>query len=669
MFRFCFSAPAAAGCLLALLLAAGATRADAPAGTQPLSEEREGLLQELLAETVRIRGLEPPTRLLTGEQLPAATRSFLESTISEELADEKLSGLQRVLEWFGVIPEGLDLRAAYTDLLSSQVAGYFDLDSEYLVVVDGPTAEIEQQFESPEIAALFENSIFVHEINHALQHEHFDLNRLTPDEPAISDEQTAAAALIEGDSTLVMYSYMFGFGFERFRTGGMRSMLENPAELIQMSPWIPGGKELLTAPAYLRDMLMFPYLSGLLFCTEVQAAGGHKLLNHALASDPPASTEQILHPDKWITNRDDPVMIEVPAGDGDYRLAESGTWGEFGIRLVLAERLPGAEVNERIGIAQGWGGDAFGLYRNGSDEVLVWATEWDNPDEAREFLQAARDAFPGWRVKKAGKTRVVLHTQTGNAAMRDAKRLSRLFARADSSRRGSTAPDFAALGIGKQDIPKPLSAREYMSLLDHPVLKDMFEAQMESMDEERLEALFEDEDFNAQMAEMMEDGFAEEMDTLIADSMPAMSVTEGVFEVPEHGLTMTVPAGAGWESMEDPGTGALMVVNADYGATISLGMTPVPEFMPLSSLGVAMRMQFESQGLFETTSGETVVNGQPAFRGRYVSEDEVVIVDLSVIRIGGFGLTVGLTRPGAADAELGLELDSVLGSLKLQRSQ
>jgi hypothetical protein len=142
---------------------------------------------------------------------------------------------------------------------------------------------------------------------------------------------------------------------------------------------------------------MFPYVRGLEFARAVaRARGGLRGLDGVLA-DPPASTEQVLHPEKYLAAvRDAPVAVETPRLGG-RRPIRSGTRGEWGI---LVELDAGLSRRCAEAAAAGWGGDAFAVFEgesgDGDEEaappVLVWETRWDTERDAREFA-AAYEAF------------------------------------------------------------------------------------------------------------------------------------------------------------------------------------------------------------------------------------------------------------------------------------
>jgi hypothetical protein len=251
----------------------------------------------------------------------------------------------------------------------------------------------------------------VHELTHALQDQNFDLHRFG-ERGMLSDAGAAELALVEGDATLTMFDFDVHASIAMLP--GLDSVLDmimqDPKAVIEEAPDLPGSRELIAAPAWVRDTLLFSYFQGAAFCTEVRRQGGQKLLDYAFTADPPRSTEQILHPGKWYNRRDDPVLLHLPDLGRElpgYRKVAEGGMGELSIRILLREGLEDAK--RASSAAAGWGGDRFAVYEKGGARLLVWVSDWDSQPEANEF-RGALEELDGWRVAMAagsGGNRVV----------------------------------------------------------------------------------------------------------------------------------------------------------------------------------------------------------------------------------------------------------------------
>src|SRR5205823_39355 len=131
-----------------------------------------------------------------------------------------------------------------------------------------------------------------------LQDEYYDLRRLLPTQSTDSDGALAARSIVEGDATFsgILYAddYMTSADFQKLTTGQS------------------DNKALKSAPTIFQQELLFPYTAGVEFATTLYKRGGFKAINAALA-DPPRSTEQIMHPEKYLsTPRDQPVPVGLP---------------------------------------------------------------------------------------------------------------------------------------------------------------------------------------------------------------------------------------------------------------------------------------------------------------------------------------------------------------------
>ena len=264
----------------------------------------------------------------------------------------------------------LDLHQLFIDLYTENIAGYYDSEDERLFVLG------DQKQLSPQA-----RETLAHEFVHSLQDQHFDLDKLLPEDSPDDDRSMAVRSLVEGDATLagVMYAYRH-FTKEEFEDMLAESR-NNPSDVID------------SVPSYIRNGLLFPYDAGATFVGKLIEEGGFDRVNKAFA-DPPVSTEQILHPDKYLqTPRDEPLPVTIPPltstlGTG-WTYQDSGTLGEFDFTEILKENGAGAPADS----ADGWGGGKYDLYVNGNNALLFIDSRWDTASEAQEFYLAMQETF------------------------------------------------------------------------------------------------------------------------------------------------------------------------------------------------------------------------------------------------------------------------------------
>jgi hypothetical protein len=329
-------------------------------------------LQPLVEEAIRIRELEPNESIhyvLSAQfDLDLYLRNDLDSqsvvfanTFWEEMRALGLVGFEAEYD-----------RQQLIDTTSRQLGGFYSASDKTLYAVT-ESSRIEPS----------EYALIVHEYTHALTDMHFDLERLYQFGQATTDADLAARALGEGDATLVENS-------SPWSNYGPRDW----DVFSQDARWAaPLFRQAGVSPALL-FINSFPYVEGWEFVWSLRAQGGWDAVNAAYA-DIPASTEHILHPDKYLAGDDPPREVKLPGIDvpslADYELiVESDRLGEFVLSLLLEEFLEDAARAERA--AAGWGGDAL---RAWSDRVgrqtYVLLTAWDGEEDAREFGAAAAD--------------------------------------------------------------------------------------------------------------------------------------------------------------------------------------------------------------------------------------------------------------------------------------
>ncbi|NQU11786.1 hypothetical protein HQ590_13410, partial [bacterium] len=190
------------------------------------------------------------------------------------------------------------------------------------------------------------------------------------------DRYWAWQALYEGDARLAL-NEVAGPGETTPLVAALRDWERERAERLK------------GAPSFLQQWLLFPERYGPPFVATLHARGGKALVREVFA-DPPVSSEQILHPERYLVFRDDPTPVGLAALEvRGWRPAGSDVLGEFGIRSLLETQLD--QVTARLA-AQGWDGDRYIVYLRADSQAsaLVWRTIWDTEQDAFEFEDALR---------------------------------------------------------------------------------------------------------------------------------------------------------------------------------------------------------------------------------------------------------------------------------------
>ncbi len=372
-----------------------------PMGVAPLPEPLAQKIGELLKTAEQYRGLAMRRPVPSGSVDEATLRQKMTEEFQRDLPPAKTEPIETALRAFGLLPESYTYAKDYVELLTAQVGGFYDPDHDYLALVRRDLGEG---------ADGVEEGVLIHELVHALQDQHFDLDAYVTGEP-LRDGDTARVAVVEGDATRVMFNAMAKAEMDQQPATEemMRGLLADPQKLLETAKTMPGMSAMIAAPAWFRDGLIFSYFEGFVFCSSAKRKGGQELLDRAFTTDPPRSSEQILHPEKWHTKRDDPVAVTLPdlaAALPGYAKAAEAQLGGAGIRTLLRQALQ--DNGKAAAVAAGWGGDRFAVYRKDAGRVLVWVTEWDSEADAAEFLGAAKKLGPDWQARRASPKRVVV---------------------------------------------------------------------------------------------------------------------------------------------------------------------------------------------------------------------------------------------------------------------
>ncbi len=230
-----------------------------------------------------------------------------------------------------------------------------------------------------------DQALLAHAYVHALQDQHFDLGAMDA-RATTTDALLAVQALVEGDATFLtsLYRYEEPAAADWGHLEGLIVRAEQPDY----------GDDLGHSQVWPR-LQHFPYHEGRQFVEVLFQGGGWQAVNQAYTNSP-RSTEQVLHPERYLEEQDRPTSVVVPGleaalGEGWTMLIQD-TLGEFVIGLYLDVILP-EETAWRA--ADGWGGDTFVVWeREDGEQVVVWRTIWDSTAEAAEFEHALAALVP-----------------------------------------------------------------------------------------------------------------------------------------------------------------------------------------------------------------------------------------------------------------------------------
>jgi len=354
-----------AGAVVVLLTVGCRERAQAVQGEAELKD----MVHRMMPAVAQTTGLKFKSQPLVLRRSREQVRDYLIHKFDEDLPPAELAGLQSSLRLFGLIPDSLDLRSTMIDVLTEQVAGYYDPDSNALYI----PADIEP----------FQLRIVVsHELVHALQDQYVRLDSIITQRHA-NDRRSAAQAILEGQATVSQIPVLMPEqNPDTFPLGWFwRQRAAMAAQQSQM-------KLFAHAPLWIREGLIFPYLGGADFIVWFR----HKYFGRSVLDSMPQSTEQILHPERYAL-RDEPTEVTFVSNGDTVQWQDN--LGEYETRLLFQQLL--GNESEAATLATGWDGDRYEVLGPKSD-VLLWYSVWDDAAAATRFAGGLQRA---WAKRRA----------------------------------------------------------------------------------------------------------------------------------------------------------------------------------------------------------------------------------------------------------------------------
>jgi len=359
----------AAGALLGCV-GAGSTGCEQRAQEVRGEAELRQSVQQMMPAVERATRLRFKQRPVVLRRTRAQVRDYVIHKFDDDLPPAELAGAQAAYRLFGLIPDSLDLRRSMVDLLTEQVAGYFDPDSNALYI---PT----------DIDPSQTRLVISHELVHALQHQYLNLDSLV-ELKRQNDRRTAAQSILEGQAALAQIQVLM----PEQRIESLPNFWDLRTALGAQQE---GMKVFASAPLWLRESIIFPYLGGAEFVRWFEREYPGKQPYGALM---PISTEQILHPARYAAG-DRPDRLVFVSPSPDTVRYEDGL-GEFEIRLLLEQYL-GDDSSAAL-LATGWDGDRYRVLGAAAD-VLVWYTLWDDAPAGARFFRGLERA---WAKRRSG---------------------------------------------------------------------------------------------------------------------------------------------------------------------------------------------------------------------------------------------------------------------------
>ena len=322
-------------------------------------EDLQSLVLRVFSGVSKLRELRPKGSIRTKETTREEMRAWLKDQLASEVPPEVMAGNAAFLLALGLVPADFDYAASIERLMTQQLAGFYDPKTKTMHLLSDLRAEDRK-------------ATLDHELVHALQDQHFDLERLTAWRSDATDEQSAVHGLAEGDATSAMLQGMLA-------PGQHAEDLPDEMLLAQAESSLGNSPE-TDVPNIIKRSLLAPYTDGLKLVHWARRRGGWASVNE-LWRRIPASSEQLLHPEKWLSDeRPESVAVPVPTpGAPPQTVFYHDVLGEQSVRILLEEWLTRSEASEG---ASDWAGDRLAVFRSADVWSLAWHLRADDPEAA-----------------------------------------------------------------------------------------------------------------------------------------------------------------------------------------------------------------------------------------------------------------------------------------------
>ena len=343
----------------------------------------------------------------------AAVEKYLVDKFNDDEDSKRMQRGEIVLKKFGLLDRDFNLKPFMLILLKEQIAGYYDSKSKTVYMLDWLDSDTQKP-------------VLVHELTHALQDQHTDLEKWgdqTPDDLShnasedndhlAKDElDTARTAALEGQAMAVFIDYSLK------PTG--RSLINDPEviEQLEQSQSADDSPIMARAPLLLSESLMFPYKDGLSFEQDVWMDKGRKPAFAGVLDRPPDSTWEVINPLMYEQHKRAPVLVLPDVHrllDENFKPYDIGQVGQLDLRILA--QIFGGEAAARQ-LTPAWDGGIYWAGQRKSAKTpeelattksvaLMYLSAWKSNASAQSFAHLYGEEigrkYSGVKLAKADK--------------------------------------------------------------------------------------------------------------------------------------------------------------------------------------------------------------------------------------------------------------------------
>jgi hypothetical protein len=374
---------------------ANAAAKDSPKAESRITPQQAQQLFALVDQLLKFSSDETGFPIKSEVKRQLTTRAAVESYLNERFnEDEDAKRMQRseiVLKKFGLLDRDFDLKPFLLSLLKEQIEAYYDPKSKTVNLLDWVSVDEQKP-------------VLAHELTHALQDQHVDLDKWSDQTPADvslnSNDDTihlakdelddAREAVTEGQATAVMMDNIL-------KPMG-HSLLKDPEIVDVIKQQMAGSGDspvMARAPLLLSESLMFPYREGLSFEQDVWMDQGQAAAFSGALDRPPTSTWEIINPREY-EKRHLPVVPLLPdihpLVDKLYRPYDIGQVGQLDVHILTGIFGGDASASD---LTPAWDGGIYwaGQSRSASAAeqastksiALLYLSNWKSAPSAQSF--------------------------------------------------------------------------------------------------------------------------------------------------------------------------------------------------------------------------------------------------------------------------------------------
>jgi hypothetical protein len=331
----------------------------APPGPPLTEDELVVLVHELQDFVAEARGLD----FLEDVQVELADEAEFQARLLEDFEDnaDDIADVEVFYKALGLLEPDADLLEELRRIYSAGVLGFYDPQTDELVVRGTSLTP-------------YVRKTIVHELVHALDDQHFDLDRDDEYDERKDELPLGFTAVVEGNARRIEQQWID------------QQPEDVQAQARAEEQAFADGIDIDEFPEILLFQIGAPYELGKVFVDALVAERGERAVDAALL-DPPTTSEQVLFPPLYTARE---LRVEVPVPPADGEVVDDGVVGAlFWFGLFTTDDAP-VPPQEAFAAIRGWGGDWAVTWQDGDAACVRIDVVGDTQEDTDEFETAVR---------------------------------------------------------------------------------------------------------------------------------------------------------------------------------------------------------------------------------------------------------------------------------------